>query len=228
MTLSREEGEHKHPFWYAHVLRAFHIQVLHTGPQARNRSPQTLEVLWVGFVPTTDDDAFGFLDPSFVIRGCHLIPAFAEGRSDALLRRGPSLARFEEEVDDWVYFYVNIFADRDMFAHFVGFGVGHEVQYDSSAIKHHSHEYLEGSESEDDDSNSESTTGSDIMMDSDSEGDLDAERTPRGNDLDEDIIEELENVECECIDGESDFDLDSEPDLEFDEDVDDLEDLYRF
>lgn len=129
MTLSREEGEHKHPFWYAHVLRAFHIQVLHTGPQARNRSPQTLEVLWVrwlgidptfqwglkearlpkvGFVPMTDDDAFGFLDPSFVIRGCHLIPAFAEGRSDALLRRGPSLARFEEEVDDWAYFYVNM------------------------------------------------------------------------------------------------------------------------
>lgn len=117
-----------------------------------------------------------------------------------------------------------------MFARFVGFGVGHEVQYDSSAIKHHSHEYLEGSESKDDDSNSESTTGSDIVMDSDSEGDLDAERTPRGNDSDEDIIEELENVECEGIqvDGESDFDPDSESDLEFDEDVDDLEDLYRF
>lgn len=129
MTLSREEGDHIHPFWYTQVLRAYHIQVLHTGPQARNRSPQTLEVLWVrwlgvdpayrwglhdarlpkvGFVPTTDDSAFGFLDPSFVIRGCHLIPAFAQGRSDALLRHGPSVARFGQEVDDWECFYVNM------------------------------------------------------------------------------------------------------------------------
>jgi hypothetical protein len=118
-----------------------------------------------------------------------------------------------------------------MFVRFIGFGVGHEVQYNSSTIKHHSDEYLEGSDSEDDDSNSESTS-SDIMMDSDSGDDSDAERTPRGNDLDENIIEEPENVESEGssrgdgIDGESDSDLDS--DLESDEDDDDLEDLYRF
>jgi hypothetical protein len=55
-----------------------------------------------------DSNAFGFLDPSFVIRGCHLIPAFAEGRSDTLLRRGPSLARSEQEADDWAFFYVNM------------------------------------------------------------------------------------------------------------------------
>ncbi|KAG2056611.1 hypothetical protein BDR06DRAFT_981320 [Suillus hirtellus] len=47
MTLSREEGNHIHPFWYVQVLRAFHIQVLHTGPQTQNHSPQNLEVLWV-------------------------------------------------------------------------------------------------------------------------------------------------------------------------------------
>ncbi|KIK36237.1 hypothetical protein CY34DRAFT_94767, partial [Suillus luteus UH-Slu-Lm8-n1] len=129
MTLSREEGENAHPFWYALVLRAFRIRVLHTGPQARNRSSQSVEVLWVrwlgvdptyrwglkearlpkvGFVPETDDNAFGFLDPSLVIRGCHLIPAFSEGRSNALLRHGTSLARFQHETDDWAFFYINM------------------------------------------------------------------------------------------------------------------------
>ncbi|KAG2037989.1 hypothetical protein BDR03DRAFT_862933, partial [Suillus americanus] len=47
MTLSREEGENTHPFWYALVLCAFRIRVLHTGPQALNRSSQSVEVLWV-------------------------------------------------------------------------------------------------------------------------------------------------------------------------------------
>jgi hypothetical protein len=129
MTLSREEGENAHPFWYALVLRAFRIRVLHTGPQARNRSSQSVEVLWVrwlgvdptyrwglkearlpkvGFVPETDDNAFGFLDPSLVICGCHLIPAFSEGRSNALLRHGTSLARFQHETDDWAFFYINM------------------------------------------------------------------------------------------------------------------------
>jgi len=39
MTLSREDGPGAHPFWYAQVLRAFHIKVLHVGPHARCRSP---------------------------------------------------------------------------------------------------------------------------------------------------------------------------------------------
>ncbi|KAG2061622.1 hypothetical protein BDR06DRAFT_1042018 [Suillus hirtellus] len=104
MTLSREEGNHIHPFW-------------------------------VGFVPTTDDSAFGFLDLSFVIHGCHLIPAFVQGHSNALLRHSPSEC-----------FYVNIFADRDMFAHFTGIGVGHDIQYNSPAIRQHCSEYLEDCE----------------------------------------------------------------------------------
>ncbi|KAF9237036.1 hypothetical protein BU15DRAFT_76410 [Melanogaster broomeanus] len=150
MTLSREDDPAAHPFWYAHVLRALHIDILHVGPHARHRSPQTMEVLWVrwlgvepnyrwgfqearlpkvGFVPESDEDAFGFLDPSLVIRGCHLIPSFVDGRTGDLLRHGLSLGRQPDEVDDWGSFYVNIFADRDMFCRFAGIGVGHEIQY---------------------------------------------------------------------------------------------------
>ncbi|KAI6105954.1 hypothetical protein EDD16DRAFT_1695719 [Pisolithus croceorrhizus] len=105
MTLSWEDEPNAHPFWYCQVIRAFHIKVLHVGLNARCRSPQTMELLWVcwlgvepgyscsfweaklpkvGFVPETDDNAFGFLDPSFVVHGCHLIPSFSDGHTTSL------------------------------------------------------------------------------------------------------------------------------------------------
>ncbi|KAG1808227.1 uncharacterized protein BJ212DRAFT_1485167 [Suillus subaureus] len=95
MTLSREHDGDTHPFWYAQVLGAFTIQVLHVGPDVHNHSPQSMEFLWVrwfgvvpcyhwsireghlpkvGFIPDSPS-AFGFLDPSVVLRACHLIPA---------------------------------------------------------------------------------------------------------------------------------------------------------
>lgn len=170
MTLSREDSPDSHPFWYARVLHAFTIPFVHVAPDAHNRSPQTIEVLWVrwlgivpgytwgfkvarlpkvGFVPEQDDEAFRFLDPSLVIQRCHLIPAFFEGRTDALLRPGKSIARRTGDTDDWSEFYVNMsvfglnrrayrqanmssFADRDMFTRFAGIGVGHMAQYHRS------------------------------------------------------------------------------------------------
>lgn len=117
-----------HPFWYARVLGVFHAKVLHTDSNARNRSIQHVEFLWVrwfgieqdyeygpgpgrlpkiGFVPDTEDNAFGFLDPSLVLRGCHLVPVFANGRTSGLLRTSlPSAGRSIGEVDDWVNYYV--------------------------------------------------------------------------------------------------------------------------
>ena len=129
MTLSREDDPNTHVFWYAQVIRAFLIPLVHAAPDARNHSQQLMEVLWVrwlgvqpdyqwgfkearlpkvGFVPDSDDNAFGFLDPSLVIRSCHLIPVFSEGRTDSLLRHGESLTRLPGETDDWSTFYVNM------------------------------------------------------------------------------------------------------------------------
>jgi len=62
----------------------------------------------IGFIPSDSGAAFGFLDPSFVLRACHLIPAFADGRTNSLLRHGTSVARENNNVDDWAAFYVNM------------------------------------------------------------------------------------------------------------------------
>ena len=128
MVISPESEEGAHPFWYARVLGVFHAKVLHTGHAAQNHSIQHIEFLWVrwfgvepdytsgsrvsrlpkiGFVPDTDEGAFGFLDPSLVLRGCQLIPAFAGGRTSNYLQTSSlTAAHHPEETDDWANYYV--------------------------------------------------------------------------------------------------------------------------
>ncbi|KZT64013.1 hypothetical protein DAEQUDRAFT_635146, partial [Daedalea quercina L-15889] len=77
----------------------------------------------IGFVPMSDELAFGFLDPSLIIRGCHLMPAFADGRTIELMPVH-SIARPPDERDDWASYYVGVFVDRDMFMRYDGGGVG--------------------------------------------------------------------------------------------------------
>ena len=61
----------------------------------------------LGFVGE-ENNPFGFLNPMHVVRGVHLIPAFAHGRTHHVL--GPSkVARpFSLTDDDWQYFYINM------------------------------------------------------------------------------------------------------------------------
>ena len=129
MTLSREDEPEGHPFWYCQLLKAFRVDVCFC-PGGVSGSKETMEVLWVrwlgidpdfkwgfkqcalpkiGFVPEDGDSpAFGFLDPSLVIHGCHLIPAFINGRTNQLLRGSASVARQPDEIDDWARYYVNM------------------------------------------------------------------------------------------------------------------------
>ncbi|TFK17414.1 hypothetical protein FA15DRAFT_661464 [Coprinopsis marcescibilis] len=68
------------------------------------------------FYPLRSDNAFGFLDPSEVIRAVHIIPRFASGPrtapGDPLKKSG-----WIREEEDWNAYYVNRFVDRDMFMH---------------------------------------------------------------------------------------------------------------
>ena len=93
-------SESAHPFLYARVLGIFHANVIYTGQGAQDYLPRCVEFLWVRwfeaadmpagwehaaldclrFVPMTQDDVYGFVDPTDVIRACHLIPAFSKGK----------------------------------------------------------------------------------------------------------------------------------------------------
>ena len=132
MVKSPETGLHAQPFWYARVIGIFHASVSSCHPEVAEKSTHRMDFLWVrwfgvepgryrhgfrfarlpkiGFVESTDEYAFTFLDPMQVIRGSHLIPAFSEGRTSALLQATKSVARVlnPEEENDWVNFYVNM------------------------------------------------------------------------------------------------------------------------
>jgi len=49
-------------------------------------------------------DAFGFIDPADVLRCCHLIPAFADGKQHI---DGIGISRNSRDADDWKYYYIN-------------------------------------------------------------------------------------------------------------------------
>ena len=123
MVLAHEEGaEDPHPYWYARILGIFHASVSYRGSE-----PQKMEFLWVrwygrdpkhrggwnarrlhriGFLTDDDPYAYGFLDPSSIVRAVHLIPAFAFGdNGDVNLPVGLSSAI---SYRDWVFFYVNL------------------------------------------------------------------------------------------------------------------------
>jgi hypothetical protein len=127
MVLSGESTP-SHPYWYARVMGIYHLDtwLQAGGEQTEKQHLEVLHVRWlaplishrsgmqharlpkVAFVEESDYDAFGFLDPGQVIRGSHLIPAFASVRGEGSLRRGKSLARPHGELDDWEMFYVGM------------------------------------------------------------------------------------------------------------------------
>ena len=132
MVKSPETGPSAEPYWYARVIGIFHAYVSSTHPDVGVRTLRSMDFLWVrwfgkepspyrhgfcharlpkiGFVELLDKYAFTFLDPTQVVRGAHIIPAFSAGRTPALLPVPRSVAHIliPNEEDDWVNFYVNM------------------------------------------------------------------------------------------------------------------------
>ncbi|PPQ89925.1 hypothetical protein CVT25_009726 [Psilocybe cyanescens] len=158
MMLYRDQEDsssNAHPFSYARVLEVFLVNVRHTGPQSTTNLTHSMHFVWVRwfeidysyaagwtapppwgdhicFVNSESPDAFGFVDPSDVLRGAHFIPAFAHGSSHDHLP-GKSIVRTylelnEENQDgcfsdeDWSF---SMSTDRDMFVRYLGGGIGH-------------------------------------------------------------------------------------------------------
>lgn len=131
MVLSHEDDEsNSHPYWYARIIGAFHALVYYRDPGGNPSSydPVHVDFAWVrwfgrdlghragwkakrlhrlGFIPSEDPGAFGFIDPKHIVRGVHLIPAFAFGHTSEYL--SPSIIRHPSDNDeDWTYFYLNM------------------------------------------------------------------------------------------------------------------------
>ncbi|KAI0027632.1 hypothetical protein K488DRAFT_60856 [Vararia minispora EC-137] len=138
-VMMRANDNGQHPFWYARVLGVYHANVFFPGSRKHTRV-DFLFVRWfgidpewqggaaakrldrIGYIPGDASEAFGFLDPSRVIRACHLIPVFTEGTTEKLFP--PSKYR-DFPGGDWVNYYVSRFVDRDMMMRYLGWGVGH-------------------------------------------------------------------------------------------------------
>lgn len=110
-------------YCYAQVLKVYHANVVYIGPGAVDRLPIRTDILFVRYYegksgaqcwnwdalekvhfPSLDTDAaFGFVHPSEVIRGCHIVPAFNRGRrcEDSIGR-----SHLAQDSDDWKSYYV--------------------------------------------------------------------------------------------------------------------------
>lgn len=126
MTLAVNDDPTAHRFWYAKVLGIYHAEIFQRGQSSlaptrvdflfvrwfgMDSDPHVLSGGWgnrrldrIGYLPTSEGEAFGFIDPAAVIRGCHLIPAFAEEYTTEL--SGNTSHRDNEQEGDWQIYYV--------------------------------------------------------------------------------------------------------------------------
>ena len=131
-----DDNSHYERYWYARVLGIYHAKIICSHPDVVGGNEVCrMEFLWVrwfgaepgythgfrraklpkiGFMPSSDEYAFGFLDPRHVIRSCYLIPAFSCGRTTKLLPVAKTDARClrygqsQPDSDDWTNYYVNM------------------------------------------------------------------------------------------------------------------------
>lgn len=114
-----------HRFIYGRVLGIYHANVFYTGTSMHDFQPRRVEFLWVRwyahssnspnswnsyklnhltFPPMADDGSFGFLDPSDVLRGCHILPRFHAGKR---YRDGIGLSRITKDANDYHSYFQN-------------------------------------------------------------------------------------------------------------------------
>jgi len=113
-----------HHFLYARVLGAYHVNVIYTGPGMRDFEARRFDFLWVRwldvvnpgssgwnttkldsvyFPPMNENYSFGFVDPKDVLRGCHILPAFAKGKRQ---EDGIGISRCAKDGKDYNQYFV--------------------------------------------------------------------------------------------------------------------------
>lgn len=119
------DGLATHPFLYGRVIGIYHVNVVYIGPGMKDYKPirfDFLHVRWfqvdtaqtqgwtslrldcLSFPPMAGLDSFSFVDPTLVLRSCHLIPAFSLGKR---YPDGIGLSAMSRDSTDWKHYYVN-------------------------------------------------------------------------------------------------------------------------
>lgn len=111
-------------FQYGCIIGTYHVKAIYTRPGMPNHNSHQTEFLWVcwydkvgqagtgwnhrqlnclHFAPLEDNEAFGIIDPSDVLRGCHIVPQFSLGRtySDSI-----GLSTLAKDLSDRREYYV--------------------------------------------------------------------------------------------------------------------------
>lgn len=117
-------GDRGHRFDYGKVLDICHVTVITIGVGMVDYTPLRMEFLWVRwyehvdelsswetstldrvrFPPLSNNYTFDFLDPSDVLRGCHVIPSFASHKKHP---DGLGLSACAGDKGDWREYYIN-------------------------------------------------------------------------------------------------------------------------
>jgi hypothetical protein len=126
MLSSKDVHSWDHEFCYARVLGIYHINVIYLESDKLDYRSHRMEFLWVQWfklahelssraswvkrqldvlelVPTRDPDAFGFVDPANVLRGCHIIPRFSGGMQD---QDGKEMSQPSRDLNGWSQYFV--------------------------------------------------------------------------------------------------------------------------
>jgi hypothetical protein len=132
MLLSHLQDDHDrdssvHQYKYARVLGVYHTNVIYTGSGMLDYRARRMEFLWVRWFENVNEisvqdswstgqldvlkfpdmyheDAFGFVDPTHVVRAFHALPRFARG-----LRHPDEIGISEcaRDSKDWKMYYAN-------------------------------------------------------------------------------------------------------------------------
>ena len=100
---------------------AYHVNVIYTGPGMRDFEPRHFDFLWVQwfevvnpglstskldmicFPPMNKDFSFSFVDPKVVLHGCHILPAFAQGKQQ---KDGIGISYCAKDGNDYNQYFV--------------------------------------------------------------------------------------------------------------------------
>lgn len=130
----KDKARNTHQYRYARVLGIYHVNVIYGGGPGRltNYRPRRMEFLWVRwfkviadkpcqngwstglldqlcFLNLDQEGAFGFIDPSQILRACHILPKFTLGTNDVSLDYA-DLPGHIESGKDWRAYYANRWA----------------------------------------------------------------------------------------------------------------------